>query len=583
MEEEVWPYFESFEEFLCLVWAHLRLPPPTRRQRRIAHRLQKANGGWEDIIRAFRGIGKSYITAAFVLWRLMRNPYDEKILVVSATGGKAKEFVAMVKSLLNSMDILSFLRGGRRDMADMFDVAGASISQSYSLKAASITGQITGSRATLIVADDIEIENNSKTEEARERLMRATSEFEAIKMPGADVVYLGTPQTEESIYNRLVIERGYSCYTIPARFPAQEKMKGYLLKRNDGTIVNILADDLVNEFEAGLIKHGAPTDPERFDDSELLLREAKGRSFFALQYQLDTSLSDAERYPLRTQDLIVFETNALKAPLTIQWGRDSDRKNVIQDIPNLGFTGDHLLRPLFLESEWRDYDGSLIYVDPSGRGKDETAWTVMKTLNGMFFVLKVGGHVGDPAEAMHLIAMDAKRFNVSEVTVEPNFGQGMWVAAFQPILAKVWPGGCTITESAWAKGQKEARIIDTLEPVMTQHRLVISESVLREDAREDAESRNYSLLYQLTHITRERGALAHDDRLDSLAGAVAHFLRAMSQDVVQSRQAMLESEMEAEIEAYWESLEDPSWHGRRPSMRGRQIAPGEYQEVYLSR
>src|SRR5690606_612620 len=53
----------------------------------------------EDIIRAFRGLGKSYITAAFVIWRLMRNPRDEKVLVVSATGGKAK-FHEVTKSKL---------------------------------------------------------------------------------------------------------------------------------------------------------------------------------------------------------------------------------------------------------------------------------------------------------------------------------------------------------------------------------------------------------------------------------------------------------------------------------------------------
>ena len=47
----------------------------------------------------------------------------------------------------------------------------------------------------------------------------------------------------------------------------------------------------------------------------------------------------------------------------------------------MGFSGDQLLRPLFMDDEWRDYEGSVIFVDPSGRGKDETAWAVMKVLN----------------------------------------------------------------------------------------------------------------------------------------------------------------------------------------------------------
>jgi len=55
--------------------------------------------------------------------------------------------------------------------------------------------------------------------------------------------------------------------------------------------------------------------------------------------------------------------------------------------------------------------------------------------------------------------------------------------------------------------------------------MVVAESFLREDAA--TEDRNYAFLYQLTHITRDRGALTHDDRVDAVAGAVAHFQRAM--------------------------------------------------------
>jgi hypothetical protein len=65
--------------------------------------------------------------------------------------------------------------------------------------------------------------------------------------------------------------------------------------------------------------------------------------------------------------------------------------------------------------------------------------------------------------------------------------------------------GATVQESEWAKGQKETRIIDTLEPVMTQHRLVVAESFLRDDVT--TEDSNSSFLYQLTDITKDRGAL----------------------------------------------------------------------------
>ena len=566
LPEPQWKYFESFPEFLKLTWDHLGLPPPTRRQLRIARRLQGEPEGARDIVRAFRGIGKSFVTATFVIWRLMRNPRDEKVLVVSATGNKAKEFVDMVKSLLRTMPVLAGIcpRGGiERDQADRFDVQGSSISQSHSVKAVGVTGQTAGSRATLIVPDDIEVPDNSRTEESRGRILSVTREFDAIILPGGDVVCLGTPQTEESVYNRLVKEQGYDCLCLPSRFPTAEKRDSYVMRRDDGSSIDILDPELVEEHEAGLMPFGAPTDPERFYNTELLKRESKGRSWFALQYQLDTSLSDAERYPLRQHDLLVFSLNPLKAPMTVQWGIDtSNRKNVINDIPNLGFSGDQLLRPLFIDDEWRPFESRMIFVDPAGRGKDETAWAVMAALNGFLYLLKVGSEVGDPTAAMQKVALDAKRYTVSMIQVEPNFGQGMWVAAFQPILMKVWPrGGATIEESEWAKGQKETRIIDTLEPVLTQHRLVVDESWLREDIK--TEDRDYSFAYQLTHVTRDRGSLVHDDRLDAVAGAVGYYQRAMMMDTDQAAKAMRDQEILDEIEDFIEGFSQPTYRGIR--------------------
>jgi len=185
----------------------------------------------------------------------------------------------------------------------------------------------------------------------------------------------------------------------------------------------------------------------------------------------------------------------------------------------------------------------------------------MKVLNGILYLLKVGHEVADPTKAMIEIAQDARRFNISMIEVEPNFGQGMWVAAFQPILEKTWKGGATVLESEWAKGQKETRIIDTLEPVLTQHRMVVAESFPREDAA--TEDRNYAFLYQLTHITRDRGALTHDDRVDAVSGAVAHFQRAMMMDVDQSAKAMRDEEMLAEIEDFLEGFNQPTYLGMR--------------------
>lgn len=565
--------YDDFRNFLYLVWEHLGLPPPTRAQYEIAYFMQhglETSDTRTDIIEAFRGIGKSYIASAYCLWLLYRDPVDTKILVVSATGSKSKEFVSQVKGILNTMPLLAHLRGGRRDTVDKFDVAGASLSQSYSLKAASITGQITGSRATHIIADDIEIESNSKTEDARASLLRAVAEFEAIKVPGSNfVLYLGTPQTEESIYNTLVKERGYTCFCVPARYPKEDKQSSYVLQTEDGRYVNILAPFIQRDLEENPKIRGNPTDPARFNDEELASREAKGRAFFALQYMLDTSLSDAERYPLKLHDLIVMHVNPHKAPMTIQWGKDTDRGNVRSDLSNYGFSGDYYLGPLFVDSEWREYTSSVLFVDPSGRGADETAWSIIKELNGVFYLCKVGGFNGPVDEAMRMIALDAKAYKVNQILVEPNYGGVMWITAFNPILSQIWPNGCSVMEAEWVNTMKEARIIGTIEPVVNHHRLVIDESVAQDD----------QWCYQYTHIANERNCLRHDDRIDSTAGALAYMVRAMGMDVDQAAKAIRDAEFDAELEDF---IETCTTHGGWRRGRGKRRKDGYRPEVYNS-
>src|SRR3990172_9217325 len=459
----VWEYYESFPKFLDITWEHLGLPKPTLAQYEVAHYLQYGFDSVEyrgltakqkvleefkvrhSIIRAFRSLGKSYVTAAFAIWRLMRQPRNEKIMVISATGSKAKEFVAQVKSITASMPLVTWLLAGardqgavRRDQADRFDVTYSSLAQSYSLKAVGIEGQITGSRATLLIADDIEEENNSRTEEARSRILRAIdNDFKAIIKTDVtgSIIFLGTPRTEESLYNVLVRSRGYDCLTIPALFPIEDKRDNYRLLKDDGSKVDLLAPYLQAKFEAGTLQEDEATDT-RYTTAELVKERRLSPAAFALNYMLDTTLSDAERYPLKLRDLMVMQVAHDKAPISLSWGRDSQRKNFINDVPNMGFTGDYLLRPLFVDEQWRNFDESIIFVDPAGRGADEMAWVVLRCLNGNFYCTHVGGYNGDePKEGLIMIAQDAKRFGVHTVLVEPNFGQGMWIAAFQPIVA----------------------------------------------------------------------------------------------------------------------------------------------------
>ncbi len=82
-----------------------------------------------------------------------------------------------------------------------------------------------------------------------------------------------------------------------------------------------------------------------------------------------------------------------------------------------------------------------------------------------------------------------------------------------------------------SKGQKELRIIDTLEPVLASHKLLVHEAVIEADYRtavtlDGTVDVSVSGFHQLTRITKERGSLGHDDRLDALAIGVAYFTEA---------------------------------------------------------
>lgn len=76
----------DFKLFLQALWDQLDLPEPTRAQYAIADYLQY--GPKRLQIQAFRGVGKSWITAGFVLWTLFKDN-EKKIMIISASKDRA--------------------------------------------------------------------------------------------------------------------------------------------------------------------------------------------------------------------------------------------------------------------------------------------------------------------------------------------------------------------------------------------------------------------------------------------------------------------------------------------------------------
>lgn len=557
------PLKADFRNFLWLVWQHLNLPEPTPVQYDIAHWLQ--HGPRRLVIEAFRGVGKSWVTSGFVCWLLYCDP-QLKILVVSASKQRADDFSTFTLRLIREMDVLRFLepRADQRESKVAFDVGPARPDHSPSVKSVGITGQIAGSRADVIVADDIEVPNNSATQALRDKLSEAVKEFDAVLKPGGRIIYLGTPQSEQSLYNVLP-ERGYVVRIWPARYPTEAKREKYGAK---------LAPMIANALDANPELAGTPTDPRRFSNEDLQEREASyGRSGFALQFQLDTSLADADRYPLKLSDLIVYPLDGMRGPSDLVWA--SGPQNALE-LPAVGLAGDRYHAPAWTSPDFSEWEGSAMFVDPSGRGKDETAYAVVKTLNGRMFLTASGGLRGGYDEAtLRSILLVAKRHSVNIILAEPNYGGGMFTALLKGISQQVYP--CRIEDADWSRAQKEARIIDTLEPVMNQHRLVVCPSVIEQDYRSTEsyaleEQLSYRLFYQLTRLTADRGALAHDDRLDALAGAVAYWSAVMGRDTAKAAMEQKERAFDAEIEKFLQTASGRSEPEERWSssvMRGR--------------
>ena len=531
---------KDFRNFLYVVWKHLNLPDPTPLQYDIADFMQ--HGPKRSLIMAFRGVGKSWICSAYAVHQLLLDP-TKNILVVSASKNRADDFSTFTLKIIHDIPVLQGLipKKDQRFSKIAFDVGPAPAAHAPSVKSLGISSQLTGSRADIIIADDIEVPNNSATQGMRDKLDEQVKEFEAILKPldSSRILFLGTPQCEDSIYNKLR-ERGYNARIWTSEYPS----KDLVVKNYDSDVAPFITERITKE------SIGTSTEPSRFSDMDLEERKLSyGRTGYALQFMLNPRLSDADRYPLKINDLIVTDVNIDLAPEKILWSSDKDNEN--KDLPNVGLGGDRFHKPFKVLGDMVEYTGSVMSIDPSGRGKDETGYAVVKMLNGQLFVPSAGGLKGgyDTQTLKQLVAI-AKDNKVNKIIIESNFGDGMFMELIKPLFLTSYP--CSIEEVRHNK-QKELRIIDVLEPVLNQHKLIICPSVILKDYKSCQSypiehQAKYMLMYQLSRITKDKGSLIHDDRLDALSIAINYWVEQMNQDVdnniLSRKQELLDEELD---------------------------------------
>jgi len=269
---------------------------------------------------------------------------------------------------------------------------------------------------------------------------------------------------------------------------------------------------------------------------------------------LDPSLSDGNRYPLKLQDFIVMDIDIDKAPEKVIHSTSPEK--VLKNLPSVGFSGDYFYMPQAIDGEWIPYRGTVMTIDPSGRGSDETGYCIMSMLNGFLYVHECSGVKGGyTTETLTELAELAKKYSVKEIQVESNFGDGMFNELLKPYLTKIHPVALSEVRHST---QKERRIIETLEPLMNQHKIIISPDLIDKDYSSTRhlppeKAPQYRLFHQLTRVTTARGALAHDDRLEVLSMAANYWVESVGQDVDRRMQEDKNQKLQEELDNFMEN------------------------------
>lgn len=492
------------------------------------------HGPKRSVTLGFRGQGKTYKVCAYVGWRLMRDP-KLWVLMVSASESSAKSSLHLMRNWMSGKDPVPFLAHlsprksqGERSGALEFDVSGAD-GRNASVTACGITGQLPSRRAHLIVADDVETNENSKTIEMRAALRDRISELSSIVVTGGEIHHLMTPHAVETVALDLTKVSGFEARSWPARYPSKEEQ---------ANIIN-LSPMLKDKMESGQATEGHPTCPIRFHDAELNRRRAElnlGRSKWDMQFMLQVKGQLGSAYPLKLRELSAMNLDADRAPDYVVWGtRSSNLSTAIEEIPSVGLDGDCFYAPMKVSDAYSLYSRKVMYIDPSGKGPDETAWAIGGELNGNIFVLKVGAYGGSDDRFGHgdeniaKIVADAKRYRVHQIVIETNYGGEMLKQVLRPHInrAAIKPGdkrmpegwNCMI-EDVHNVDRKERRIIATLEILFNQHRIIFDHDV----------AMDLKLQEQIVNLRDLSGCLDQDDRIDALAGMVQRFRDYMDKD-----------------------------------------------------
>lgn len=497
------------------------------------------------MVQAQRSQAKSTIVAIYAVWKLIHN-CRYRVLIISAGSDVALEIANWVIQIIMTWDILASMRpdrhNGDRSSTKAFDVnwmlKGAE--KSPSVACIGITANMQGRRADLLIPDDIESSKNGLTETQRLALENLSKDFTSICQKGR-ICYMGTPQTVDSIYKNLP-RRGYTIRVWPGRYPTEEEVPMY-----GDTLAPYIRDRIYYypQIQTGGGANGDrgwAVDPVILDEAALVKKELdQGPEYFQLQHMLDTTLSDEGRYPLKSRNLVVMDVPHDKAPGAVQW-LPSPKLKIDELFTSHYHCNPELYRAFSCSETTYEYEFKYIHVDPAGGGEnaDEIAAMAVYMLHGyLFYPEQIALQGGHTEENLRELAEFCCRHQTMEIGVEQNMGHGAFATMLRPVLRQVYElnkvSDVPEVIDVWESQQKELRIIETLSPLFARHRIIIDPRVIEYDKESTKQYSldkrdTYKLIHQIVRITRERGALIHDDRLDVMHACARRCMEYMNVD-----------------------------------------------------
>lgn len=541
----------TLRDFTEFAWLGMRFLgfDLTDMQADIARYMQ--TGPRKKMVAAQRGEAKSTLAALYSVWRLIQDQ-STRILIVSGGEKQASEVATLVIRLIETWPLLCYLKAdparGDRTSYEGYDVHCdlKPLDKSASIACVGITASLQGKRADLLIPDDIETTKNGLTQSEREKLLMLSKDFAAICTHG-DTLYLGTPQTKDSIYKTLP-SRGFEVRVWPGRIPSVEMEERY-----GDTLAPYIHELIARGYKRtgfGLDGSlGECTDKQRYDEEALIEKELDfGPEGFQLQYMLDTSLLDAMRTRIKLSDIIVYPGSVDCAPDTFAYIAD---KRYQYQQEHEGIRGTVLYQAARYGELLTPYQHKMLVVDPAGNGGDEVSYAAGGAANSYVHLFTVGGLQGGITnENLDKLIDLAVEMGISDILIESNMGHGTVENLFVNRLKERRLPGIGV-RGLYNTSQKERRIIDTISPVTRRHKLVVHEQALMDDMEmcmQYPRDRRwlYSAFQQLSNITYDRGCLAKDDRAD----AVAMLVSELNGHLVEDEKVIAEREHAKQIQRF---------------------------------